>query len=145
MKIFVNLSKLFILIAIPLGIALFLENFHYGAYFEPGGLACRLYASYFTDLIQPFGLYFILCMFEGLIPSLKSWWGKALIVFLIPAGMEILQGFGLDILGRGFDGFDFLAYAAGGLLAALIERKALANMKIWEGNYPTIASNLPSK
>jgi hypothetical protein len=127
-----KLPRLFILLAIPLGIALFLDNFHYGAYFEPGGLAFRLYGSYFTDLVQPFGLYFILCLFEGIFPFLHPWWVKALIVFLLPSGMEIFQGFGLNILGRGFDGLDFLAYAAGGSLAALTERQGFARLKFWK-------------
>ena len=134
MKIFVNLSKLLILIAILLNIALFLENFPYGAYFEPGGFAHRLYASYFTDLIQPFGLYFVFCIIEGIFPFLKPWWVKMLIVFLIPSGMEILQGFGLDVLGRGFDGFDFLAYATGGAMAVFTERQILARLKFWNYN-----------
>ena len=132
MKVPPKLPKLFIIIAIPLGIALFLENFPYGAYFEPGGLAYTLYASYFIDLVQPFGLYFILCLFEGVFPPLRPWWVKALIVFFVPSGMELLQGFGLNVLGSGFDRFDFLAYAAGGLIAALTERQGLARLKFWD-------------
>jgi hypothetical protein len=131
MKFPIRIPKLIILLFIPLSIALFLENFPYGKYFEPGSVAYFLYASYFTDFVQPFGLYFVLCLFEPWLKWMRSWWVKALIVFLVPSVMELLQGMGLNILGRGFDPFDFLAYAAGGLLAALVERQALAHLGFW--------------
>jgi hypothetical protein len=128
----INLRKAAILLVIPVAIMLFLNNFPYGAYFEPGSLAFRLYAGYFTDLLQPFGLYFALCLPEPWVAWLRPWWVKALIVFLLPAGMEVLQGLGLNALGRGFDPLDFAVYAAGGLLAALVERQGLARLKFWE-------------
>jgi hypothetical protein len=56
---------------------------------------------------------------------------QRLIVFVLPSAMELLQGLGLNVLGRGFDPFDFLAYAAGGLLATLVERQVLARLKFW--------------
>ncbi len=124
--------KLVILLSIPLTIALFLENFAYGAYFEPGSLAYTFFAGYFTDLAQPFGLYFVLCLLEPWLPRLQGWRVKAWTVFLLPAAMELLQGLGLNVLGTGFDPLDFLAYAAGGLLAALTERQALARLRFWD-------------
>lgn len=133
MKLPLSLPKLILLLLIPLSIALFLENFPYGAYFEPGSPAHTFYAGYFTDLAQPFGLYFLLCLIEPWLPRLRSWRVKALTVFLVPAAMELLQGLGLDVLGTGFDPFDFLAYASGGLLAALAERQALARLGFWDG------------
>ncbi len=129
--------KLFILLFIPLAIALFLENFPYGVYFAPGALAYRLYAGYFTDFIQPFGLYFVLCLPEPWLAWMRPWRVKTLLVFLVPSAMELLQGLGLDVLGRDFDPLDFLAYAAGALLAALFERQVLARLKFW--NFPSIS------
>jgi hypothetical protein len=139
--------KLLILIFIPLSIALFLNWFPYGAYFEPGSLIYILYASYFNDLVQPFGLYFVLCLFERKSIWVRTWWIKALIVFLVPSAMELLQGLGLNVLGRGFDPFDFLAYAAGGLLAALVEQLALARFGFWSPQTPNVAVRIdhPSK
>jgi hypothetical protein len=128
--------KLLILILIPLSIALFLDKFPYGAYFEPGSLIYTLYASYFTDLVQPFGLYFVLCLFESRLTWVRPWWIKTLIVFLVPSAMELLQGLGLNMLGRSFDPFDIFAYAAGGLLAALVERRALARLGFWSPPTP---------
>ena len=128
--------KFLILVFIPLSIVLFLDRFHYGMVFAPGSLVYTLYSAYFTDIVQPFGLYFVLCLLEGRLTWVRPWWVKALIVFLIPTLMELLQGFGLNVLGRSFDPFDFLAYAAGGLLAALLERGALARLGFWSSLAP---------
>ena|SRR3972149_11370753 len=123
--------KLLILILFPLSIAAFLDRFHYGAYFAHGSLVYFLYNGYFTDLVQPFGLYFVLCLSEPWLAWMRPWWTKVLIVFLLPSAMEILQGLGWNVFGRGFDRFDFLAYALGGLFAAFVERKALARLAFW--------------
>jgi hypothetical protein len=85
-------------------------------------------------------LYFVLCLFERRLIWVRPWWVKALIVFLLPSAMEGLQGLGLNVLGRGFDPFDFLAYAAGGLLAALVERRALARLGYWSPTPPKVRS-----
>jgi hypothetical protein len=131
MKFPIKFPKLIILLLIPLSIALFLGNFHYGAYFEPRSLAYAFFSGYFTDLIQPFGLYFVLCLVEPWLKWMRPWWVKTLIVFLVPSVMELLQGVGLNVLGRGFDPLDFVAYAVGGLLAALVEQQVLARLGFW--------------
>ena len=103
-----------------------------------GSLIFTLYASYFTDTVQPFGLVFMLCLFEHRLTWTRPWWIKTLIVFLLPTAMELLQGLGLNVLGRGFDPFDLLAYAAGGLLAALVEQQVLARLGFWSSPTPTV-------
>ncbi len=128
--------KLLILVCIPLTITVFLDRFPYGAYFEPGSLIYILYNGYFTDVVQPLGLYFMLCLFEPWLAWLRPWWTKVLIVFLLPSMMEILQGLGLNVFGRGFDLFDFLAYALGGLLAAIVEQRLLARLRFWSPPSP---------
>ncbi|MFZ5910327.1 MAG: hypothetical protein ACOYYU_09955 [Chloroflexota bacterium] len=131
MKFSIQFPKLIVLLLIPLSIALFLESFPYGAYFEPRSLAYAFFAGYITDIVQPFGLYFVLCLIEPWLPFLRGWRVKALTVFLLPATMELLQGLGVNALGASFDLLDFPAYAAGGLLAALVERQALARLGFW--------------
>jgi hypothetical protein len=132
MRLPVRLPKLVIILFILLSIWLFLENFHYGAYFEVRSLTYAFFSGYFTDIVQPLGLYFILCLFEPWLVWMRPWWVKTLVVFLIPSAMEILQGFGLNVLGLSFDPFDLLAYAIGGLLAALVERQVLARLGFWQ-------------
>jgi len=133
--------KILILVAIPLGIWLWINNFPSGYYLDQGALFYRLYISFFNDLALPFALYFGFCLFEKWIPRLKPWQTKVLVAFLIPASLEIGQLLfeKLDlsrlvlVYGGAFDLWDLVAYAAGGLLAALLERKIFSNhFKFWE-------------
>jgi hypothetical protein len=85
-----------------------------------------LYYSYFSDLILPFGFYFLLCASEMQIPILRPWWLKAGLVFGAATGAEILQFFGVYALGVTFDPMDIAMYASGALLAVLVERGVFA-------------------
>ena len=69
---------------------------------------------------------------------MRPWGVKTLIVFMLPSAMELLQGLGLNVLGRGFDPFNLLAYATGGLLAALVERQVLAQLGFWSSLTPNV-------
>ena len=131
--------KIIFILTLALGIWYFTENFPSGYYLDQNGLVYKLYISFFNDLTQPFALYFVLCLFEKWIPRLKPWQAKALLVFLLPASIEIGQFIyqKLELIrlfsmyGGGFDPLDFLAYAAGGLLAAFVERKIFAKSFKW--------------
>lgn len=81
-----------------------------------------LYAGYFSDIVLPFGCYFLLCMTEKDLAILKHWWVKSCAVFLLPAAAEICQYFGIPVLGATYDPRDFIMYAAGAITAALIEK-----------------------
>lgn len=97
-----------------------------------GGTWHDLYSSYFSDLVLPFALYFLLCASETNIPILRHWWLKAGLVFGAALSAEILQFFGVDALGVTFDPVDIVAYACGVLLAVGIERGILArNFQFW--------------
>lgn len=94
---------------------------HPGGYLH--GEARGLYASYFADLVMPFGFYFLLRMPEADAPVLRRWQIRAAIAFLVPAIAEILQGLGIRALGTTFDAWDFLAYAVGVSAGALVDRR----------------------
>lgn len=135
--------KILILLAIPIGILLFIDNFPSGYYLDQRNLPYELYVSFFQALTLPFGLYFALCLFEKWIPWLKSWQVKAFLVFLLPASIEIGQlvyqklelARVFEMYGGAFDPLDLIMYAAGGLLAAFLERKVFAKyFKFWEQN-----------
>ncbi len=88
-----------------------------------------MWVSYAKDLIQPFGFYFFLCLFER---WLKPWPLRALAAFLIPTLMEFGQVFWTVLIYRqqllymgNFDPLDIAAYAAGVALAALVEHQVL--------------------
>ena len=134
--------KILILLAIPFGLWQFVESYPAGYYLDQTALPYKLYISFFSDFAMPFGTYFVLCLFEKWILRLKSWQVKVFLAFLLPASIEcaqfIYQELGLAqvfmMYGGAFDLLDFVAFAAGGLLAALIERKVFFRYFIfWEG------------
>jgi hypothetical protein len=86
------------------------------------------YKSFFSDLLLPFGFYFLLCMQERRVPVLRKWWIKAGLVFLAAALAESLQGMGIYALGITFDPLDFVMYASGVLAAALLDTQVLARI-----------------
>ena len=61
---------------------------------EAGGVWHDLYYSYFSDLVLPFGFYFLLCQAETKLPALRRWWVKAGLIFGAAFTAEVLQFFG---------------------------------------------------
>jgi len=104
-----------------------------------------LYYSYFSDIAIPFGMYFLMCLLEARVRAifysdapeevkrkvstvltfLSDWRRKALLVFGVASFTEVLQGFGVPLLGRTFDPLDFAMFAGGVLLAVLVDRLVL--------------------
>ena len=80
------------------------------------------YTSFFSDLLLPFGVYFLIAMNDWRYPVLRKWWVKALLIFSIPTFAEILQSFGIYALGSTFDPLDILMYGIGVIVAVLLEK-----------------------
>jgi hypothetical protein len=76
--------------------------------------------GYLIDLLLPFALYFLLCMYEKFI--LKYWLVRCGAIFLLGATIETAQYFGVPIFGSTFDPLDYVAYALGVLLAAFLDQ-----------------------
>ena len=106
-------------ISILTGIAL-IHIFRVGQYLK--GDLFTYYYSYASDIMIPFGLYFLLCINESTMRFLRKWYVKALFVFGITTIIEILQLFGVYIVGVTFDILDILMYAIGVMIAVLIDR-----------------------
>jgi glycopeptide antibiotics resistance protein len=83
----------------------------------------NFYHSYISDLVIPFGTYFLLAMNEIRLKFLRKWQSKALIVFGVATIIEILQAFGIYVFTKTFDPVDILFYAIGAGLAALVDKK----------------------
>jgi len=83
------------------------------------------YDSYFSDIFIPFYMYFVMCLSERRVRRLRDWRVKALLVFGIASLVEVLQGFGVPLLGRTFDPLDFVMFGIGTLLAVLADRLVL--------------------
>lgn len=94
----------------------------------------RYYSSYFSDIVIPFGAYFLLTLSAERIPLLRPWWGKAGVVLVLATTAEAAQSFGYYVLGITFDPLDILMYAAGVLLAALLDVQVFArHVTGWAG------------
>jgi hypothetical protein len=85
-----------------------------------------LYSSYFSDLVLPFGSYFLLFLPEVNWRLLRRWQGKAAAVFGVASGAETLQYLGVWALGSTFDPIDYAMYFAGVMAAAFVDTQVLA-------------------
>lgn len=110
-----------------------IHSFRLGSYLD--GEAYILYYSYASDIIIPFGFYFILSMNEIQIKFLQQWYTKALIVFGMATFTEIMQIFGYYVLGVTFDIFDILMFGIGVALAALLDKQVFERfIPYWKMN-----------
>jgi hypothetical protein len=97
-----------------------------------GGNWFTLYYSYFSDIVVPFGIYFLLCLNDITLRFLRSWRIKAIIVFGFASGTEVAQAFGLPVLGLTFDPLGIVMFAVGVSLAAALDRLVMAKaLKFW--------------
>ena len=101
-----------------------------GRYFEEP--VRILFQSYFSDLVLPFGFYFLLCIDEQWLPGLRRWRVKWAAMILLPTIAETCQYFGIPVLGSTFDPLDYLMYAAGATLAAVVETQVFPRLfRFW--------------
>ena len=100
--------------------------FRVGSYLQ--GEWYNLYYSYFSDLILPFGFYFMLCANEPHIPILRRWEVKGAIAFLTPALAETCQYFGMPLLGSTFDLLDYVMYGMGALSAVVVDTQVFSRL-----------------
>ena len=114
--------KTAVAVSIMLLIAL-VHFFRVGTYL-PGSLF-TLYYAYFSDIVLPFGMYFLLWMNDVHVPFLRDWRVKAMLVFGVASSTEVLQAFGVPLLGRTFDPLDFVMFGGGVLLAVFVDRLLL--------------------
>jgi hypothetical protein len=108
---------------VPIAVVLFIAAIHIfriGTYFS--GKLFILYYSFFSDIVIPIGIYFMLCMNAVFIPRLKNWKTKAAIVFVIAAATEIAQASGIPLLGNTFDPLDFVMFGVGIFIAVGLDK-----------------------
>jgi len=133
-----------VVVVVQLLVAL-VHIFRLGSYLR--GTLHVLYYSYFSDVLIPFGMYFLVCQVETSVslslraepmgrpvPAfvefinahiLRDWRLKALLVFGVASLTEVLQAFGVPLFGRTFDPLDFAMFAGGVLLAVIADRFVL--------------------
>ena len=115
-----SLPKILIIILIQVAIAL-IHVFRLGQIFQ--GQAYNLYYSYFSDVLLPFGMYFLLSLNDVTISVFQKWYVKAGLIFTFTVFAETCQFFGIEVLGVTFDPFDILMYGIGVSVAVLIDVK----------------------
>jgi hypothetical protein len=101
------------------------------------GKAYELYVSYFSDIVIPFGLTILLSLNETIHPALRSPALRALVVFAVASLVELLQRFGVYLLGTTFDPMDLLMYAIGCALAVAVETLLLRRLPFWNVTHTT--------
>jgi hypothetical protein len=126
-------AKIVILVVISLGLLWFSEGFSPATVVEPQSIGWSLWMSYAKDLMQPFALYFFLCLVER---WLQTWRVRASLAFTIPLLLEMGQGLYYRVSTRHyvgvFDPIDIMMYAVGVGLAALVEQKVFAkSLTVW--------------
>jgi hypothetical protein len=126
-------AKIAILLVISLGLFWFSEDFSPAHLFEPQSTGWVLWISYAKDLIQPFALYFFICLGAR---WLKTWQVRVLLAFAIPTPLEFGQllyyRVSTDHYVGSFDPMDIVIYAIGVSLAVVVERQVFAKMfKFW--------------
>ena len=100
-----------------------IHGFRIGSYLN--GNLYLYYYSWASDVMLPFGAYFLLTMNEIQLRFLRKWTVKVVIVFSVMTFSEIMQLFGIYFFGVTFDVVDILMYGTGALVAALFDKQAL--------------------
>jgi hypothetical protein len=123
-----NYKRMAVAIVVVLLIAA-IHIFRVGSYLS--GRLFVLYYSYFSDIVIPIAIYFLLCINDITLPFLRGWMTKAVLVFLIAMTTEIAQGFGIPLLGNTFDILDFMMFGIGVLLAVGLDKLFSKVLSFW--------------
>lgn len=119
--------------AVIIGIMILIAAAHIirpGSYLQ--GELYNYYYSYFSDVVMPFGFYFLLFLEEQQVPLLRRWQVKLAVMFLLPSIAETCQYFGIPALGSTFDPLDYGMYAIGVALAAVVDRQVFSRIfRFW--------------
>jgi hypothetical protein len=124
----INFKRMMAAILVVLIIAA-VHIFRVGSYLS--GLLFVLYYSFFSDIVIPIAIYFLLCMNDATLPILESWKTKAALVFSIAATTEIAQAFGIPLLGNTFDILDFVMFAVGTSIAVGLDKAFSRVLPFW--------------
>jgi hypothetical protein len=123
-----NFGRMAVAIVVILLIAV-IHIFRVGSYLS--GRLFVLYYSYFSDIVIPIAIYFLLCINDITLPILKGWRTKATLVLLIATAAEIAQGFGIPLLGNTFDILDFVMFGVGALIAVGLDKLLSVVFSFW--------------
>lgn len=112
-------TRILVVISISLTIAA-IHFFRFGSYLN--GDWYLYYYSYASDILIPIGFYFLLSINDVQIRFLRSWKVKAIIIFGLSSLTEIMQAFGIYVLGVTFDPYDILMFGIGTMCAVSVDQ-----------------------
>jgi len=98
-----------------------IHGFRIGSYLK--GDLYIYYYSFASDLMIPFGAYFLLCLNEIQLRFLQKWYVKVIIVFSVMTFSEIMQYFGIYFFGDTFDWIDIAMFGIGAFIAAFVDKQ----------------------
>jgi hypothetical protein len=117
---------------VALGVVLVIVVIHIlrlGSYLS--GSLFIFYYSFFSDIVIPIAIYFLLCINDITLPFLRSWLIKAMLVLLLASASEIAQGFGIPLLGNTFDFLDFVMFFIGTMIAVGMDKLFSKVFSFW--------------
>jgi hypothetical protein len=76
--------------------------------------------GYLMDILVPLGFYFLLTLVD--LPLIRLWIFRAVMVLVAASCVEIAQSLGIEIFGSYYDPLDFVMYAIGVVVAAVLDR-----------------------
>jgi len=123
-----NFKRMAVAIVVILLIAA-IHIFRVGSFLS--GRLFVLYYSFFSDIVIPIAIYFLLCINDITLPFLKGWRTKATLVFLIATATEIAQGIGIPLLGNTFDIVDFVMFGIGTVIAVGLDNLFSKAFTFW--------------
>jgi hypothetical protein len=109
-----------IVIIIIITIIALIHIFRAGQYLN--GDLYKYYYSYASDIMIPFAFYFLLCLEEPYIKFFQKWYNKAILVFLGASIIEVLQCYGIYIVGETYDILDILMFAIGVSISVFLDK-----------------------
>jgi hypothetical protein len=134
-----NFKRMMVAIVVILLIAV-VHIFRVGSYLS--GKLFVLYYSFFSDIVIPIGIYFLLCINDVTVPILESWKTKAALVFFIATTTEIAQAFGIPLLGNTFDTLDFVMFGVGTLIAVGLDKVFSRVFSFWSFGDESVPKNV---
>ena len=84
--------------------------------------------GYAIDILLPISSYFLLVAAAEDLAWLRPWFVRVLVVVAVMSCAEVSQYLGKPIFGRTYDPWDFVAYAGGALLAAVMDQIVLSRV-----------------
>jgi hypothetical protein len=109
-----------IVIIIIITIIALIHLFRVGQYLN--GDLYKYYYSYASDIMIPFAFYFLLCLEEPYIKFFQKWYKKAILIFVGASMIEILQRYGIYVVGETYDILDILMFAIGVSLSVFLDK-----------------------